>query len=72
MIHVGSLKYELADKVRGVAYGGVGLMLRVAREAGLVEAIDRRVRLLKMHVPYHESDHVLNFAINVWCDGRCL
>ena len=72
VIHVGSLKYELADKVRGVAYGGVGLMLRVAREAGLVEAIDRRVRLLKMHVPYHESDHVLNFAINAWCDGTCL
>ena len=68
VIHVGSLKYEWADKVRGVAYGGVGLMLRVAREAGLVEAIDRRVRLLKMH----ESDHVLNFAINAWCDGTCL
>lgn len=72
VIRVGSLKYELADKARGVAYGGVGLMLQVARAAGLVEAIDRRVQLLKMHVPYHESDHVLNFAINAWCDGTCL
>jgi hypothetical protein len=27
---------------------------------------------LKMHVPYHESDHVLNFAINGLCDATCL
>lgn len=72
VIDVGSVKYELADKVRGVANGGVGLMLRVAREVGLVEALDRRVQLLKRHVPYHESDHVLNFAINAWCDATCL
>ena len=72
VIDVEAVKYELADKVRGVANGGVGLMLRVAREVGLVEAIDRRVQLLKMHVPYHESDHVLNFAINALCDATCL
>src|SRR5712691_7145429 len=72
VIDVGAVKYELADKARGIANGGVGLMLRVAREVGLVEAIDRRVQLLKMHVPYHESDHVLNFAINGLCDGTCL
>jgi hypothetical protein len=47
-------------------------MLRVAREVGLAEALDRRVELLKMHVPYHESDHVLNLAINALCDGTCL
>ena len=28
----------------------------------LAEAIDRRLHLLKIHLPYHESDHVLNFA----------
>ena len=39
VIDVGSRKSELADKVPGVAYGGVGLILRVARAAGLVEAI---------------------------------
>jgi DDE family transposase len=72
VIDVGAVKYELADKARGITNGGVGLMLRVAREVGLVEAIDRRVQLLKMHVPYHESDHVLNFAINGLCDATCL
>lgn len=67
-----NLKYELADKARGVVYGGAGLMLQLARQVGLVEAIDRRVQLLKMHCPYHESDHVLNLALNALCEGTCL
>jgi len=67
-----SVKYELADKTRGIAYGGVGLAVKLAREVGLVEAIDRRLHLLKMHVPYHESDHVLNVALNALCDATCL
>jgi hypothetical protein len=66
------VKYELADKVRGIGYGGVGLMLKLAREVGLVEEIDRRLQLLQMHLPYHESDHVLNLALNALCDATCL
>lgn len=66
------VKYELANKVRGIAYGGVGLMLKLAQEVGLVEAIDSRLQLLKVHVPYHESDHVLNLALNALCDATCL
>jgi hypothetical protein len=39
---------------------------------GLVEAINERLRLLKMHLPYHESDHVLNLAYNVLTGGTRL
>jgi hypothetical protein len=28
--------------------------------------------LFKIHLPYHESDHVLNLAYNALCDGQCL
>lgn len=66
------VKYELADQARGIAYGGVGLMWKLAREVGLVEAIDSQLQLLKFHCPYHESDHVLNFAFNALCDATCL
>jgi len=72
VINPPSVRYELADKTRGIAYGGVGLMVKLAREVGLVEAIDRRLHLLKLHVPYHESDHVLNLALNALCDATCL
>ena len=44
----------------------------LARRTGLVEAIDRKLRLLKLHLPYHESDHVLNMAYNVLTGGTCL
>jgi len=42
------------------------------RKLGLAEAIDRRLHLLQIHLPYHESDHVLNLAYNALCDGTCL
>lgn len=66
------LKYELSDRGRGVVYGGVPLLLKIAHRVGLVESIDRHLRLLKIHVPYHESDHVLNFVFNALCEGTCL
>lgn len=67
-----NIKYELADKARGIVYGGAGLMLKLAKQVGLVDAIDRRLDLLKLHCPYHESDHVLNLALNALCEGTCL
>jgi hypothetical protein len=50
----------------------VGVVHEVARHSGLVEAIDSEVEVLKVHLPYHESDHVLNIAYNVMCGGRYL
>ena len=32
----------------------------------------RALQLLKIHLPFHESDHVLNFAYNALCEGSCL
>jgi hypothetical protein len=66
------IRVELADKVRAIGVGGIGLVHQLAREVGLVQAIDRRLHLLKIHRPYHESDHVLNLAYNALCDGTRL
>lgn len=68
----GGLEYELSDKVRGTSHDGVPLMVALAQKLGVTEAIDRRLNLLKFHLPYHESDHVMNFAINELCGGTCL
>ena len=67
-----NIHYEIADRVRGLAHGGIGAMHLLARRIGLIDAIDRRLHLLKIHLPYHESDHVLNLAYNALCDGTCL
>ena len=67
-----NIHYELADRARGLGPGGIGAMHLLARRTGLIEAIDRRLHLLKVHLPYHESDHVLNIAYNILCSGTCL
>ena len=38
----------------------------------LDEAINRRLHLFKLRNPYFESDHVLNIAYNILCNGECL
>ena len=72
MFAASNIRVELADKVRAIGVGGIGLVHQLARQVGLVQAIDRRVHLLKIHRPYHESDHVLNLAYNALCDGTRL
>jgi len=69
MFAASKIRVELAHKVRGIGVGGIGLVHRLAQEIGLIDAIDRRLHLLKIHMPYHESDHVLNMAYNALCDG---
>jgi hypothetical protein len=69
MIAANNIQYELADRVQGIACGGIGAMLLVARKSGLIDDIDGRLHLLKRHLPYHESDHVLNIALNILAGG---
>jgi len=64
--------YEIADRAQAISHGGVSAVHQVAVASGLVEAIDARIRVLKFHRPYHESDHVLNIALNALCGARCL
>jgi len=64
--------YEIADRVRAVASGGVGLIHQMVQALRLDREIDRRLHLLKFHQPYHESDHVINIAYNLLAGGECL
>jgi hypothetical protein len=72
MMSASNIKYEIAERTRAITYGGIGVIHKLAHESGLVDAIDRKVNLLKLYLPYHESDHVLNIAYNALCEGRCL
>jgi hypothetical protein len=68
----GKPRYELSDKARANPWGGIGAIHRLVMKLGLPAHIDESLRLLKLHVPYHESDHVLNIAYNALCGGRTL
>jgi hypothetical protein len=68
----GNLRYEIADRVHGLSYGGISLFHQLARDIGLVNAIDARLGIFKIRLPYSESDHILNIAFNALCNGQCL
>jgi hypothetical protein len=67
-----NIQYEISEKTRAINCGGIGAIHKLVREAGLIEGIDKQIRLLRIHRPYHESDHVLNIAYNVICGGKVL
>jgi hypothetical protein len=72
MLTASNIHYEISSKTRGLACGGIGAIHALVRRFGLAEAIDRRLHLFKIHLPYHESDHVLNLAYLPLCGGTCL
>src|SRR3954454_9012682 len=72
VFNASNIHYEAATKTQAIACGGIGAIQLLVRKLGLAEAIDERLHLLKFHFPYHESDHVLNFASNALCNGTCL
>jgi hypothetical protein len=65
-------RYEIAKRTRAMAHGGIGAAHQVAVQSGLIKGIDDGLELLKLHRPYHESDHVLNIAYNALCGGQTL
>lgn len=71
MLTAAPIHYEFSDRIQCLEVGGIGLMHRLVRHACLAVAIDRGVQVLKVHLPYHESDHVLGIAYNLLC-GTCL
>jgi hypothetical protein len=72
MLTATNIHYEISDRTHGIAHGGIGSFHLLARQLGLIDRIDQRLHLLKIHLPYHESDHVLSIAYNALCDGTCL
>jgi hypothetical protein len=67
-----NIDYDVSHRHRAIAHGGIGAIHLLAQQLGLPRAIDERLHLLKIHLPYHESDHVLNLAYNALCHGTCL
>jgi hypothetical protein len=70
MMTASNIHYEHADRVRGLSAGGIGAILLLAQKIELNKEIDRTLHLLKRHLPYHESDHVLNIAFNILAGGK--
>ena len=72
MMTASNIHYELAERTRAIAPGGIGAIHLMAQRLGLVQDIDDNLHLLKRHQPYFESDHVLNIAYNLLAGGSRL
>jgi hypothetical protein len=72
MLKASNIHYEMGERAGAANCGGIGAMHLMVQRLGLVEEIDQSLELLKVHLPYHESDHVLNMAYNLLAGGRCL
>jgi hypothetical protein len=70
MLGASNIHYEMAARVEGLSAGGIGAMHLMVQRLGLIEDLDRSLELLKVHLPYHESDHVLNLAYNILAGGQ--
>ncbi len=69
MFKARKLRYEVSDRVRATVPGGLGAIHVMARRLGLDQAINASLSVFKRHLPYFESDHVLNIAYNVLAGG---
>lgn len=67
-----TMKFEVSDRIRAHGVGGLGPIQLMVQRLGLAERIDESLHLLKVHRPYHESDHVLAIAYNMLAGGTCL
>jgi hypothetical protein len=69
MMTASNIHYEIADRTRAIAPGGIGAIHLMAQKLGLVHDVNENLHLLKRHLPYFESDHVLNIAYNLLSGG---
>ena len=67
-----NIHYDLPDKTKGLRCAGLGAFLLLVQRLGLAKAIDDNLHLLKRHVPYFESDHILNLSYNLLVGGKAI
>jgi Transposase DDE domain group 1 len=66
-----NIHYEVSERNGAITCGGIGAMHTLAKKFGLIDSIDRHLNILKFHLPYQDSDHVLNIAYIPLCGGDC-
>ena len=72
MIRPITTKVELAEKQQAVNCGGLAAIVEMIKTLGLRKELNRDANVLKLHLPYDETDHILNIACNLLAGGTCL
>jgi hypothetical protein len=72
MLRGSNIHYDIDGRHSGISCGGIGIIHQMIQRMGLPAEINSKLELLKRHLPYHESDHILNIAYNILSGGTCL
>lgn len=66
------VRTKVQERGEVTAYGGLALAHDLAMRLELDRELNRSLRLLKLHLPFFESDHVLTHVYNLYIGGRCI
>ena len=71
-MHLPTLHLEVEPRSEVTPYGGLALVVPFVRRFKVAQILDHQVHVLKQYKPYHESDHILALAFNLYVGGTCL
>ncbi len=66
------VRIKAQERGQVTAYGGLALAHDLAMRLQIDRDLNQSLSLLKRHVPYFESDHVLTHAYNLFVGGGCI
>lgn len=72
VMRLGKLQVQEDRRANVTPFGGLSLVVDFLRGFRVAQRIDEHVNVLKIHNPYHESDHVLALACSLYIGGTCL
>ncbi len=72
VFHNRQVRLRVQQRGKITPYGGVSLAHDLAMRLELDRDINRSIRLLKINVPYGESDHILTHVYNQYVGGHCI
>jgi hypothetical protein len=66
------VRVEVEQRGNVTPYGGLSLAHDLMMRLGLPEGINEAAPLLKLKLPYFESDHLLTHVYNLYAGGTCI
>jgi hypothetical protein len=72
VLSASNIHYEISSRQRAISTGGIGAIHQMVKWLGLDSSINESISVLKLRMPYAESDHILNIAYNLLAGGTCL
>ncbi len=72
VMRVPRLHIETEERSTVTRFGGLALVEKLCRRFRFAQVLDSHIRVLKLHLPYHESDHILAQALNLYVGGTCI